>query len=115
MMEIRSQLRSPIYFVEIGWAGEEWMTSQKVTLVDAKEHETIAYYDNGDNIEARESLQFQSFRSMCTARFKKDANRNMWNRPVLCTEVFQQIERRLCLNPYAKQEENEEENIMLDE
>ena len=115
MVEFRKSLRSPIYFVELGWAEEDWVTYQKVTLVDAKEHETIAYHDTGDNVEEKEVLQFRSFRSMCTARFTKDKNRHMWNKTLLRPEIFQQLERRLCLNPYEKLSESEEESTTPEE
>ena len=110
MVEFRKALRGPIYFVEMGWAEEDWLSYQKVSFVDAKEHETIAYFDTGSDVDAKEVLQFRSFRSMCIAQFKKDRNRNIQNNTVLRPEIFQQLERRLCLNPYERLSESDEES-----
>ena len=107
-VDYRQSLKSPVYFVEMGWAGQGWLCYQKVVLVDKDENEAVAYFDAGTSIEEDEEVSFRSFKAMCTARYSRDHGKNLHNKVMLRPEIYQQLERRLCLDPY--QEASEEEN-----
>lgn len=106
-VEYRKSLKSPIYFLEQGWAEQGWLCYQKITIVDNKENEAVAYFDTGTPIEEDEEIAFTSFRAMCTARYSKVHGRNLHNKVMLRPEIYQQLERRLCLDPYAQASEEE--------
>jgi hypothetical protein len=107
-VDYRQSLKSPVYFIEMGWAGQGWLCYQKVVLVDKDENEAVAYFDTGTPIEEDEEVSFRSFKAMCTARYSRDHGKNLHNKVMLRPEIYQQLERRLCLDPY--QEASEEEN-----
>jgi len=107
-VDYRQSLKSPVYFIEMGWAGQGWLCYQKVVLVDKDENEAVAYFDTGTSIEEDEEVSFRSFKAMCTARYSRDHGKNLHNKVMLRPEIYQQLERRLCLDPY--QEASEEEN-----
>ncbi len=106
-VEYRKSLESPVYFLEMGWAEQGWLCYQRVSLVDKKENEAVAYFDTGTPIEENEELSFRSFRAMCTARYSRDHGKNLHNKVMLRPEIYQQLERRLCLDPYEQASEEE--------
>ena len=102
-VEFRENLNSPVYFVEMGWSDQDWLCYQKVSIVDRDDNEAVAYFDTGTPVDSDEEVTFNSFRSMCTARFKREHGKNLHNKVMLRPEIYMQLERRLCLDPYQKE------------
>ena len=95
----RKELMRPLYYINTGYGGDS-VSRQQIWIVDEKNYETIAISDTGGYIDHEEEECFTSLQRLLNAKHNKDRHPILRSRNLLMSGIFDQIERRLCLDPY---------------
>ena len=97
----RKELKRPLYYIRTGYASEA-VSRQQIWIVDSDNYETIAISDTGGYIDSEEEECFPSLESMLNAKHDKVRHPILRSKNLLMSPIFEQLERRLCLDPYQQ-------------
>ena len=99
----RKYLRRPLYYVKTSY-GDSSVSRQQIWIVDAMNYETIAIADTGGYIDCEEEECYTTFEKLLYAHHNKDKYPIPSKRRLLMSQVFDQLEARLCLDPFHSKE-----------
>jgi hypothetical protein len=97
----RKELKRPLYYIRTGYAAEA-VSRQQIWIIDSDNYETIAVSDTGSYIDSEEEACFPSLERMLNAKHDKERHPILRSKNLLISPIFEQLERRLCLDPYQQ-------------
>jgi hypothetical protein len=106
----RRSLRRPLYYIKTSY-GDSSVSRQQIWIVDAMNYETIAIADTGGYIDREEEECYTTFEKLLCAYHNKDKYPIPSKRRLLMSPIFDQLEKRLCLNPFHNNGEDETSTV----
>tara|TARA_R110002051_G_scaffold281539_1_gene343171 strand:- start:56 stop:424 length:369 start_codon:yes stop_codon:yes gene_type:complete len=100
----RKSLRRPLYYIKTSY-GNSSVSRQQIWIVDAINYETIAVADTGGYIEHEKEECHTTLEKLLYAHHSKDGYCTMAGKKrLLMSPILDQLEKRLCLDPYHTKE-----------
>ena len=96
----RKALGRPLYYFKTSY-GDSSVSRQQIWIVDAMNYETIAIADTGGYIDHEKEECHTTLERLLYAHHSKDSlYHNSGKRRLLMSPIIDQLEKRLCLDPY---------------
>jgi len=111
--EERKTLRRPLYYVRTSY-GDSAVSRQQIWIINDTNYETIAIADTGGYIDCEEESCHTTFERLINAQHDKAKHPVMYkgHRRLLMSQMFDQLEKRLCLDPYLSEEKEETSTVL---
>ena len=107
----RKSLRRPLYYIKTSY-GNSSVSRQQIWIVDAMNYETIAIADTGGYIDHEKEECHTTLEKLLYAHHSKDGHYPMaGKRRLLMSPILDQLEKRLCLNPYHTKENDQTSTV----